>query len=211
MQLGGPCSHLVAARAAASRDGRSRSSGPGNSLRAPARRRGGEERRTAARGSSPSPPGSARLARTVAWSIQCGSGSLWMRWRKPLSFGSARSSLESAERLGRVIGDRARRSPPPIHACSGRLLEHGVGVQVGAGRLHEHGPFDADSLEERSKIRRLEGPPDDRVLLGHPRLRLALEVPEVVMGVDKHRGVMRSWLGSPGRRPRAPRPSSGGR
>ena len=67
------------------------------------------------------------------------------------------------------------------------MLEHGVGIEVGAGRLHKDGPFDSDSLEERSKIRRLEGPLDDRVLIGHPRLRLALEVPEVVMGVDKHR------------------------
>ena len=70
------------------------------------------------------------------------------------------------------------------------MLEHGVGVEVGACRLHEHGPLDSSPLKKWLEILRPEGPPDDRVLVGQPRLGLSLEIPEVLMGVDRHR----CWL-----------------
>ena len=79
---------------------------------------------------------------------------------------------------------------PGDHAANprvfGRLLEHRVRVQVGARRLHENGPLDTRPLEKWLEILRVERPPDGRVFIGQPRLRLAFEVPEVVVGVDKH-------------------------
>jgi hypothetical protein len=95
--------------------------------------------------------------------------------------------LESASGSGRVIADRARRSPADPRVLR-RMLEHGVRVQVRAGRLHEHGSFDPDSLEQRGKIPGLEGSVDDRVLIGSSTVAPRARGSRSVMGVDKHRG-----------------------
>ena len=95
----------------------------------------------------------ARLVSTVAWSIQCGSGSLWMRWRKPLSFGSD-GDRRVADELAPANAARARRHGPDPWV-EGSVLEHGVGVEVGACRLHEHGPLDTSPLKKWLEIPRL--------------------------------------------------------
>ena len=70
----------------------------------------------------------------------------------------------------------------------GCVLEHGVGVEVGAGGLDEHGRPDSGAVEQRLEVGGLERPPDRVVVVRHPGLGLPVEVPEVVVGIDDHRG-----------------------
>jgi hypothetical protein len=67
-------------------------------------------------------------------------------------------------------------------------LEQVIGVLVARGALDEDGRPDAALGQQRLEVGRLEHPGDCRVVAGHPRLRDAARIPEVLMGVDRHEG-----------------------
>ena len=119
---------------------------------------------------------------------------------------------ELAESLARTLG-RAQVDPGD-HAADprvrGRVLEHRIGVGVGAGGLHEHRPRHAGPREQRLEVVRLERAPDDGVLGRHPGQGFPLEIPEVLMRVDDH-GLAPSGIGGPRRRGAGGRGSAGGR
>ena len=101
-----------------------------------------------------------------------------------------RPAQELVEPLARPLG--REEVDPGDHAADprvrGRVLEHRVGVEVGAGGLDEHRRPDSGAVEQRLEVGGLERPPDRVVVVRHPGLGLPLEVPEVVVGVDDHRG-----------------------
>ena len=68
-----------------------------------------------------------------------------------------------------------------------RLLEHRVGVGVGACGLDEDRAVDPAGIEQRTEVVRLERSRDGSVRGTHPGHRLALEIPEVLVAVDDHR------------------------
>ena len=86
--------------------------------------------------------------------------------------------------LGRAEVDPADHGADPGVALG--LLQHRVGVRVGVGRLHQHGPRHAGPDELRRELLRLERPADAGMSVPHPRQRFALEIPEVVVCIDDH-------------------------
>ena len=132
--------HLARCRAAACRGGRSRSSGPGSDA--------------ASSGTSPRWRGKTHgkledqpplleqreaLEHARPGGSSAGRRSSWMRWRMPAQLRLLRRARRAARASARARARSTQAITAPIHACSRRVLEHGVGVGVGAGGLDEHG------------------------------------------------------------------------
>ena len=116
-RLAGPLAHLRRSRAAACRGGRSRSSAPESSRELGHDPRDGAGRRREARASSPLFHDGEALS-TPACSIQCGSGSSWIRWRNASQLRLGPASTPS--RASAVTGERrsSHAVTAPIQSCS---------------------------------------------------------------------------------------------
>ena len=112
-------------------------------------------------------------------------GTSWIRWRIP------EPRLHARARRGGLLlfparADRPRAVTAAIRSCFAASAKHRVGVTVGAGRLDENRAVDPARVEQRPQIRRVEIASDHRVLGRHPRHRLPPEVPEMLVGIDRH-------------------------
>ena len=85
---------------------------------------------------------------------------------------------------GRAQVDPRDHAADPL--AHGRVLEHEVGVVVGARGLHEHRLRHPCPQQQRLEVIGLERAPYDGVLVRDPGQGLPLEIPEVLMRIDDH-------------------------
>ena len=116
-----------------------------------------------------------------------GSASLWMRWRIPRKSGFfLKRSMARPATSGKSSGTQP--TTPTDPGVGRRLLEHVLGVGVAVGRLDQHGVRDPGRRKLRLKLRRLKRPRDRPERRHQPRIRDAIQVPEVLVGVDDELG-----------------------
>ena len=96
-----------------------------------------------------------------------------------------RVPLEAFDGSARDV--RVQQWNPPHHAddpgMNGRLLEHVLGVGITVGRLDEDGVRHTRGRELRRDLRRLERPRNRPERRHQPRIRDAIQVPGVQMGI----------------------------